>query len=30
MFVWFANLRLRWKTLFAPGFLILVLIGVGA
>ena len=30
MFAWFANLRLRWKMLFAPAFLILVLIGVGA
>jgi methyl-accepting chemotaxis protein len=25
----FSNLRLRWKVLFAPGFLILVLLGVG-
>jgi len=30
MFNWFRNLSLRWKVLFAPGFLILVLIGVGA
>src|SRR5665647_1169540 len=30
MFTWFANLRLRWKVLFAPALLILVLIGVGA
>ena len=30
MFSLFANLRLRWKVLFAPAFLILVLIGVGA
>ncbi len=30
MFSWFANLRLRWKMLIAPAFLILVLIGVGA
>jgi len=30
MLSWLANLRLRWKVLFAPGFLILVLIGVGA
>ncbi len=29
MFSWFANLRLRWKVLFAPGLLILALIGVG-
>ena len=29
MSVWFANLRLRWKVMIAPGFLILVLIGVG-
>jgi len=29
MFSWVANLRLRWKVLFAPAFLILVLIGVG-
>jgi methyl-accepting chemotaxis protein len=29
MFTWFANLRLRWKVLFAPALLILVLIGVG-
>jgi methyl-accepting chemotaxis protein len=29
MFSWFSNLRLRWKVLFAPAFLILVLIGVG-
>ena len=30
MRTWIANLRLRWKILFAPAFLILVLIGVGA
>jgi methyl-accepting chemotaxis protein len=30
MFRWFSNLRVRWKVLFAPGFIILVLIGVGA
>ena len=30
MFAWFRNLRLRWKILFAPAFLILVLIGLGA
>ena len=29
MFSWFANLRVRSKVLVAPGFLILVLIGVG-
>jgi methyl-accepting chemotaxis protein len=29
MFHWFDNLRLRWKVLFAPGLLILALIGVG-
>lgn len=29
MFGWFSNLRVRWKVLFAPGFMILVLIGVG-
>ncbi len=30
MLSWLANLRLRWKVLVAPAFLILVLIGVGA
>ncbi len=30
MFAWFGNLRLRWKVLLAPAFLILVLTGVGA
>jgi methyl-accepting chemotaxis protein len=30
MFHWFSNLRVRWKILFAPGLIILVLIGVGA
>ena len=30
MFTWFDSLRLRWKVLLAPAFLILVLIGVGA
>lgn len=30
MFSWFSNLRLRWKVLFAPAFLILVMAGVGA
>ena len=30
MLSWLANLRLRWKVLIAPAFLILVLIGVGA
>jgi methyl-accepting chemotaxis protein len=30
MFSWFANLGLRWKVLFAPACLILVLAGVGA
>ena len=30
MLTWFHNLRLRWKVLFAPAFLILVLIGLGA
>ena len=29
MFAWFANLRVRSKVLIAPGFMILVLIGVG-
>src|SRR5258708_10613135 len=29
MFSWFANLRVRSKVLVAPGFMILVLIGVG-
>jgi methyl-accepting chemotaxis protein len=29
MLDWFRNLRLRWKILFAPAFLILVLIGLG-
>ena len=29
MFSWFSNLRLRWKVLFAPAFLILVMAGVG-
>ena len=29
MFTWLSNLRLRWKVLFAPGLLILALIGVG-
>src|SRR3954471_1701735 len=29
MFGWFRNLRLRWKVLFAPAFLILVLVGLG-
>ncbi|HZD91468.1 MAG TPA: methyl-accepting chemotaxis protein, partial [Pseudolabrys sp.] len=29
MFSWVANLRLRWKVLFAPALLILVLIGTG-
>jgi hypothetical protein len=29
LFIWFANLRLRWKVLFAPAFLITVLIGTG-
>ena len=29
MLSWVANLRLRWKVLFAPALLILVLIGVG-
>jgi methyl-accepting chemotaxis protein len=29
MFAWFANLRVRSKVLVAPGFMILVLIGVG-
>ena len=29
MLTWFTNLRLRWKVLFAPAFLILVLIGIG-
>jgi methyl-accepting chemotaxis protein len=27
---WLSNLRLHWKVLFAPGFLILVLLGFGA
>ena len=27
---WFANLRLNWKVMIAPAFLIMVLIGVGA
>jgi len=30
MIAWFQNLRLHWKVLLAPTFLILVLIGVGA
>jgi methyl-accepting chemotaxis protein len=30
MFGWFSNLRLRWKVLLAPAFLILVLIAVGS
>ena len=30
MFSWFSNLRLRWKVLSAPAFLILVLAGVGS
>jgi|NGEPerStandDraft_6_1074524.scaffolds.fasta_scaffold55677_2 hypothetical protein len=30
LFAWLTDLRLRWKVLFAPAFLILVLIGVGA
>jgi methyl-accepting chemotaxis protein len=30
MFSWFSNLRVRWKVLIAPGFLISVLVGVGA
>ncbi len=30
MFARLSNLRLRWKVLFAPGFLILVLLGFGA
>src|SRR5712691_8895214 len=29
MLTWFSNLRLHWKVLLAPAFLILVLIGVG-
>src|SRR3954470_1514933 len=29
MFGWFRDLRLRWKVLFAPAFLILVLVGLG-
>jgi methyl-accepting chemotaxis protein len=29
MLTWFANLHLRWKVMFAPAFLIAVLIGVG-
>jgi methyl-accepting chemotaxis protein len=29
VFSWFSNLRLRWKVLFAPAFLILVMAGVG-
>jgi methyl-accepting chemotaxis protein len=29
MFGWFRNLRLRWKVLFAPALLILVLVGLG-
>jgi len=29
MFVWFFNIRLRWKVLLAPGFLIVVLTGLG-
>jgi methyl-accepting chemotaxis protein len=29
MFSWFHNIQLRWKILFAPAFLILVLIGLG-
>jgi methyl-accepting chemotaxis protein len=30
VFAWLSNLRLHWKVLFAPGFLILVLLGFGA
>jgi methyl-accepting chemotaxis protein len=30
MMSWFANLRLRWKVMINPAFLIMVLIGVGA
>jgi methyl-accepting chemotaxis protein len=30
LFSWFSNLGLRWKVLFAPAFLILVMAGVGA
>src|SRR5262252_3914288 len=30
MFGWFSNLRLRWKVLLAPSFLILVLMSLGA
>lgn len=30
MFSWFSNLRLRWKVLFAPAFLIIVMAGTGA
>ena len=30
MFVWFRNLRLRWKLLFVPAFLILALLALGA
>jgi methyl-accepting chemotaxis protein len=30
MLAWITNLRLRWKVLFAPAFLIMVLIGIGA
>jgi methyl-accepting chemotaxis protein len=30
MFTWFSDLRLHWKLLIAPAFLILVLVGVGA
>ncbi len=30
MIAWLSNLRLHWKVLFAPGFLILVLLGFGA
>jgi len=30
MFSWFGNLRLKWKAMFAPAFLIVVLIGVGS
>ena len=29
MFRWIGNLRLRWKIMFAPAFLILVLLGIG-
>jgi hypothetical protein len=30
MFGWLTNLKLRWKLLLAPTFLIFVLIGVGS